>query len=67
MKKKKVSKPFTPEELSMLPSRHNAHQNPNLIIERNVYSLVEYPQLSTVKNKADLIFLDAEPVLFNSL
>ena len=36
IKRLKVNKPFTTEELKSLPKGHNAHKNPQLIIERNI-------------------------------
>lgn len=58
-----VSKPFTAEELANLPLKHNAHKNPELIIERNVIKEVEYPVFNKIKNKADVVFNGAEPIL----
>lgn len=42
---------------------HQAHKNPNLIIERSVIKEIEYPIFSRIENKVDVIFLDAEPVI----
>lgn len=52
----KTSKPFTPEELSKLPPKHNAHKNPNLIIERNDISVLELPIFNKIKNKVGVVF-----------
>lgn len=57
-----TSKPFTTEELASLPPKHEAHKNPNLIITRSKYSLVEMPKLSSIQNLPDVLFGDAEPV-----
>lgn len=54
--------PFSKEELSKLPPKHNAHKNPNLIIERSVIDVVEYPPFSSIKNRVQVIFNNEEPL-----
>lgn len=61
----KTSKPFSVEELSKLPKGHNAHKNPDLVIERNVIQEVELPIFSRIANKADVVFFGAEPELYS--
>ncbi len=61
VKRIKTFTPFTPEELAELPPMHNAHKNPELVIERSVIKEIEYPIFSSISNKADVIFNDAEP------
>lgn len=51
------------EELSTLPPMHQAHKNPDLIIERSVIKEIEYPIFTKITNKEDVIFFDAEPIL----
>ena len=63
IKRAKTSLPFTKEELETRPVNHNAHKNPDLIIERNVITEIEYPIFSKIVNRADVIFSDAEPIL----
>lgn len=63
VKRIKTSKPFSTEELSSLPSAHNAHKNPNLIIERSIVQNIEYPIFNKITNQMDVIFNDAEPIL----
>lgn len=58
----KINKPFTNEELSTLPPKHEAHKNPNLIIERSVIKEIEYPIFSKIKNKENVIFNGDEPI-----
>lgn len=62
VKRVTTSKPFTVDELKDLPKNHNAHKNPNLIIERSVIKAIEYPIFSKIKNKEDVIFNDSEPI-----
>ena len=63
IKRIKTSKQFTTDELKNLPPMHQAHKNPNLIIERSVIKEIEYPIFSKIGNKEDVIFFDAEPIL----
>ena len=55
--------PFTPDELDMLPPMHNAIKNPNMMVERSIIKEIEYPIFSTIKNKEDVIFNNAEPII----
>jgi tRNA(His) guanylyltransferase len=63
IKRSKTMMPFTAEELEKLPPQHNAHKNPNLMIERAVVKEIEYPIFNKIENKADVIFNNAEPGL----
>lgn len=63
VKRIRTSRAFTAEELRNLPEKHNAHKNPDLQIERNIISVVEYPIFNKIKNKVDVIFNDMEPIL----
>jgi tRNA(His) 5'-end guanylyltransferase len=62
VKRVRTSRPFTAEELASLPPKHNAHRNPDLVIERNVIQEIELPIFSTIENKAGVVFFDEEPV-----
>lgn len=64
IKRKVTSMPFTVDELSSLPPKHEAHKNPNLIISRSVIDEIEYPQFNTISNKVGVIFCDEPPVVY---
>ena len=55
--------PFTKEELSKLPPKHQAHKNPDLEIERIMVDIIEYPEFNDITNKVDVIFNNTEPIL----
>lgn len=57
----KTDIPFSKEELNSLPPKHNAHKNPDLIIERNIIKVMDYPIFSKIKNKVGVIFNNEEP------
>jgi len=63
IKRIKTSSAFSEEELASLPPMHNAHKNPDLVIERSVIKAIEYPIFNKIINKAAVIFEDAEPIL----
>jgi len=63
IKRIKTSKPFTTDELKTLPKKHQAHKNPNLIIERSIVKEFEYPIFNKIENKVDVIFFDAEHII----
>ena len=58
-----TSKPFSKEELSTLHDKHQAHRNPDLVIERNIISVIELPIFNKITNKVDVVFGSAEPIL----
>jgi tRNA(His) 5'-end guanylyltransferase len=63
VKRIKTSKPFTIEELATLPPKHQAHKNPDLVIERSVIKEIELPIFSRIVNKEAVVFEDATPVI----
>jgi tRNA(His) guanylyltransferase len=63
VKRTKKSTPFSAEELASLPPMHNAHKNPDLVIERSVIDRIEYPIFQKIENKTGVIFNDEEPIL----
>lgn len=65
IKRIKALKPFTLEEIESLPKNHNAHKNPDLVIERNVIKELNLPIFSKIKNKVGVIFENEEPLLNN--
>lgn len=68
VKNSKTSKPFTTEELSKLPPKHNAHKNPNLVINRHVIKETEMPIFNQITNKVEVVFFNETPkTLPNSL
>ena len=56
-------KPFTIDEISKLPEKHQARINPNLILNRSFIEIIEYPIFNKIKNKVGVIFENEEPIL----
>jgi len=63
IQRRKTSRKFTTDELDKLPPRHEARTNPDLVVERTDYVALDMPPLSTVKNRSEVLFDGAEPVV----
>ena len=61
VQRRTVSIPFSAEELDRLPEKHEARNNPALIVERQVCTVLDMPPLGTVTNREAVIFDGAEP------
>lgn len=61
IQRKRVLTKFTTEELAKLPTKHQARQNPDLMIERWIIDKLDLPPLMQVKNREEVILLGAEP------
>jgi len=62
IQKRVISTPFSVEELENLPPQHNARKNPNIVIERRVYQVVDMPIFNTIGNKVEVVFFGQEPI-----
>lgn len=62
IQRRTVLKPFSAEELQMLPPKHAARTNPALIVERHVFALIDMPPFQKVTNREAVIFEGAEPL-----
>jgi tRNA(His) 5'-end guanylyltransferase len=56
IKRVKTKRKFTISELDKLSPKHEARINPNLEVERNDYKIIEFPILTTIKNRVETIF-----------
>jgi len=61
VQKRKVSRPFTTEEIAKLPAKHAARSNPELVVERSEIRILDMPPFSKVTNRAKVIFEGADP------
>ena len=52
---------FTVEEMDNLPPKHEARQNPDLVVSRTEYVWADIPPLSQVANREDVIFRGEVP------
>lgn len=65
VQRKTVARPFTATEIDKLPAKHAARTNPNLIVERQEVQILTMPSFKTVKNREEVVFDGAAPVLFD--
>jgi tRNA(His) 5'-end guanylyltransferase len=62
--RRKVSRPFSTEEIDKLPPKHDARTNPNLMVERTDYvELDKLPPLIHLANRVGVLFHQEAPVL----
>jgi len=61
VRREKVVRKFTTEELEKLPLRHEARTNPDLEIERSRIRVVSMPRFGSVVNRVGVIFYGEEP------
>lgn len=61
LQRKKIVSRFTEDEIEALPPQHNARTNPDLVVERTEYRRLDLPKMTTVVNRASVIFFGAEP------
>lgn len=66
VQRKTMKRKFSCEELEKLPPKHAAKNNPDLLVERSIWDKVELPPMNSIKNKEEVIFDGAEPVLRES-
>jgi tRNA(His) 5'-end guanylyltransferase len=64
VQRRKVSTPWTREELDGLPPLHQARLNPDLVVERTTYRFLDdMPPFARVPNREAVMFDGAEPQL----
>jgi len=63
IQRRRITTPFTIDEIDKLPIKHKARQNPDLSIERWVVDTVDLPILSKIENRIDCIVWGMEPIL----
>lgn len=56
-----VTRPFTADEITVLPPKHEARANPGLMIERSEIRELKMPPITKVTNAADVVFRGADP------
>jgi len=62
IRKRVIERPFTPEEVAALPPKHNYFTNPEVVVKRAVVMAEEFPILTTIVNRADVLLRGADPI-----
>jgi len=63
VRRRDVERAFTTEELSALPPKHHAHQNPNLTIKRTAVVEEDFVPMSRIHNREEVIFEGKKPLV----
>jgi tRNA(His) guanylyltransferase len=63
VRRKTIERKFTPEELVRLPVKHKAQQDPDMTVVRSTVMEEDFPALTEIVNRAEVIFLGAEPLV----
>jgi tRNA(His) 5'-end guanylyltransferase len=53
---------FSADELERLPAKHEARNNPNLMVERSVVEAIQMPPITRVMNRLAVVFDGADPI-----
>jgi len=61
VQRKAVETPFTPEEINLLPPKHNARKDPTIVTKRNIVNKIEMPPLAKISNRVNVIFDGENP------
>ena len=61
VQRKIVRRKFNDEELQKLPPKHEAHTNPDLVVERSQVEQVDMPPITEVPNRVEVVFAGAKP------
>jgi tRNA(His) guanylyltransferase len=57
-----ITRAFTAEQIELLPPKHAARTNPNLVVERSEIRPLDLPPLNRVKNRVDVLIHGADPI-----
>lgn len=63
VQRRTMAVPFNSEELERLPPKHEARKNPDLVVERSIFEVLDMPALGTVTNREAVIFDGAPPIV----
>lgn len=62
IQRRKVVRAYTSSELDVLPLNHNAHKNPDLMVERTEIRSVDLPPLMKATNREAVVFDGADAI-----
>ncbi|CAE7860292.1 unnamed protein product [Symbiodinium microadriaticum] len=63
VRKRTVERNFTEEELSSLPPKHTARTNPDAVVKRSVVMQEDFPPLTRIKNRDEVILFGKDPIV----
>ena len=62
-RKEAIQYKYTPEEIELLPPKHNARKNPDLMVNRNVLQILDFTKFKKFENRKEVIFENAKPII----
>lgn len=66
VRRREITRAFTVDEVNALPPQHAARTNPNLNIRRTVIMVENFPPLTKIANREEVILHGADPVMKES-
>lgn len=63
IRKRIIERNFSDEELANLHPKHNARINPDMIVKRSIVMEENFPPLTKIKNRDDVIIFGADPII----
>lgn len=61
IQRRTVKRPFSADEMQVLPAGHEAHKNPGLIVKRRYFDAVDMPIFASITNREAVVFDGEEP------
>lgn len=62
---KMILRPFSAEELTTLPEKHEARKNPDLMVQRRQVQSPAIPILTTIQNRVGVLLYGEDPILLD--
>jgi len=61
VRRRTLERKLTPDELTLLPEKHHARENPDMIVKRSIVAAEDFPPLTKIANRAEVLLFGAEP------
>jgi tRNA(His) 5'-end guanylyltransferase len=65
VRQRHIEREFTPSELESLPPKHASRKNPDLKVKRKVVMEEDFPMMSWIENREDVILHGKDPILLD--
>ena len=62
-RKEVIQYKYSPEEIELLPPKHNARKNRNMLVSRNVIQILDFKMFKKFENRKEVIFENAKPII----
>ena len=62
-RKEVVQYKYSPEEIELLPPKHNARKNPDMSVSRSVIKILDFSMFKKFENRKEVIFENAKPII----